>query len=166
MKCRSVRKNNKQTESIPGKALQEKASRTSRNGYALHQALLVLLLMGQLCALLCVMILQAGSLRQAAFQSEKDLRIIQEARKMAEDVLWERRCLEEQETFERMVTVPSGILEMEDHQTFLLLTLREENRKISLRFYYDETGYCRLEYVRKSDLQKKTEPDLSQSRTD
>lgn len=147
MKCRLPRRI---TESGAGKEdgkICRKAGKA--NGYALHQALLVLLLMGQFCALLCVMILQEGSLRQAAFQSEKDLRIIQEARKMTEDVIWERRCLEEQETFKRMVTIPGAILELEDYQTYLLLTCREEGRKTVMRFYYDESGYYSMEYIRK-----------------
>lgn len=150
MKCRSVNASAELDQVISRKG--KGTGHSSCNGYALHQALLVLLLMGQLCGLLCVLILQAGSLRQAAFQSEKDLLIIQEARKMAEDVLWERRCLDEQETFERTVALPFGSLELEDHQTYLLLTCKEKDRKIVLRFYYDETRYYRLEYVRNTGL--------------
>lgn len=129
--------------------LQPAAGKSAANGFALHQALAVLFFLGQLCGLLCLMTVQSAQARLALQQSRLDLEIIQEARSMARDMIWQRRCQPAQPLQAKTVSLSQGELYMEDYQTFLLLRHVRPGRSDTMRFYYDETGFYSLEHERK-----------------
>lgn len=120
------------------------------NGFASLNALIVFLLILQICLYSCALLGQSAGLIAAARQSDFDLAVYDHARAMAQQNAYSRRCFLSDEKMEMKKTVEiyNRTVDFTDRETWIearYLSL-DKNRNIVFRLFYAENGLIDSEY--------------------
>lgn len=126
------------------------SGRTGRvsNGYILEPVLIlfVFILLFSLYAALAVQ--SRAALLQAGKRSQSDLLIIEEAKYLAGEIVWKRRCSIDSASLDLQKTVAGKNVQFTDRQTYLHASYQEKDRSFHIDVYYDEDGIVKIEYSR------------------
>lgn len=116
------------------------------NGYILEPVLIVFsfVLLFSIWSGLCVQ--SRLSLLQASKRSQLDLAILEIAKSKAGEISWRKRCGLEKEEQNSTQIIQNHTVFFRDHGTYLESSYQEEERKFSIRLYYDESGLVKVEY--------------------